>query len=135
MKEVKSYLGRGWAFPVGFTKGLGVDMVSDEEDIRQSLRILISTTPGQRTRRGDYGCAIRRWVFEDITLSEKTLIADEVRQAVLHHEPRVEVLSVKVDFREPEHGVLWIEVDYRTRATNSRSNMVFPFYFREGTDL
>ncbi len=135
MDDVKSYLGRGWAFPPGFTKESGVDMASDEDDIRQSLRILLSTSPGERTRRFDYGCGIRRWVFADITLSEKTMIADAVEQAVLYYEPRIEVLSVKVDFHEPEQGVLWIEIDYKVRQTNSRSNIVFPFYFREGTDL
>ncbi len=135
MDEVKSYLGVGWAFPPAFTKESGAEMVSGEEDIRQSLRILLSTAPGERMMRFDYGCGIRRWVFAEITLSEKTMIADVVEQAVLEHEPRIELLSVKIDLGEPAQGVLWIALDYRVRETNSRSNMVFPFYFREGTDL
>ncbi len=135
MDDAKSYLGRGWAFPVGFTKDFGAGMVSDDEDIRQSLRILFATSPGERMRRFDYGCPVRRWVFGDITLSEKTMIADAIRQAVLYHEPRIEVLTVRVDFREPEDGALWAELEYRVRQANSRSNMVFPFYLREGTDL
>ncbi len=135
MDDVKSYLGRGWAFPVGFTKAFGAEMVLDDEDIRQSLRILFATSPGERMRRFDYGCPARQWVFSDITLSEKTMIADAIAQAVLYHEPRIEVLSVKADFHEPEEGTLWIELEYRVRQTNSRSNMVFPFYLREGTDL
>ncbi len=135
MDDVKNYLGRGWAFPIGFTKSFGAEMVSAEEDIRQSLRILFATSPGERIRRFDYGCPARRWVFGDITLSEKTMIADAIRQAVLYHEPRIEVLSVRVDFHEPEKGVLWIELEYCVKQTNSRSNMVFPFYLREGSDL
>ncbi len=135
MDAPNSYLGRGWAFPPAFTKECGAEMTAGEEDIRQSLRILFATSPGERIRRFDYGCGVRRWVFADITLSEKTMIADAIGQAVLYHEPRVEVLSVRADFHEPEEGVLWIELDYRVRQTNSRSNMVFPFYFREGTDL
>ncbi len=135
MSESKSYLGRGWAFPPRFIKGQGVAMVAQEEDIRQSLRILFSTSPGERVRRLEYGCGLRRWVFGEITLSERTMIADEIAGAVLFHEPRVEVLSVRVEMREPERGVLWIELDYRVRQTNSRSNLVFPFYFLEGTDL
>ncbi len=129
------YLGRGWAFPVAFNKNTGAEMSNGEEDIRQSLRILLSTSPGERTMRFDYGCAIKRWAFAEITLSERTMMADAIEQAILAHEPRIEVLAVRVDFREPNEGVLWIEVEYRVRQTNSRSNMVFPFYFLEGTDL
>ncbi len=110
-------------------------MVSGEADIRQSLVLLFSTRVAERLMRFDYGCSVSQWVFSGMTLSEKTLIADAVEQAILYHEPRIRVESVRVELKEPSEGVVWIEVSYRILQTNSRSNMVYPFYFREGTNL
>lgn len=125
----------GWAFPPHFTKENGVEMVSREEDIRQSLFILLSTTPGERIFRFDYGCNIRRWVFEDMTLSNETLIIDCISDAVLYYEPRIDVERIWLDTGDMQEGILRISMDYRIRETNSRSNMVYPYYFMEGTNL
>lgn len=125
----------GWAFPPHFTKENGVEMVSREEDIRQSLFILLSTTPGERIFRFDYGCNIRRWVFEDMTLSNETLIIDCISDAVLYYEPRIDVERIWLDTGDMQEGILRISIDYRIRETNSRSNMVYPYYFMEGTNL
>lgn len=133
--EDRSYLGTGWSFPPAFIKGKGVEMVSEEEDIRQSLSILLSTLPGERTFRYDYGCNIRQWIFEEITLSEKTLIADTIEQAVLHFEPRVKMEKISIETDEMADGILHIHLEYLIPKVNSRRNMVFPFYFKEGTDI
>ncbi len=135
MEHDKSFLGTGWAFPPHFTKENGVEMVSREEDIRQSLFILLSTTPGERIFRFDYGCNIRRWVFEDMTLSNETLIIDCISDAVLYYEPRIDVERIWLDTGDMQEGILRISIDYRIRETNSRSNMVYPYYFMEGTNL
>lgn len=131
----KSYLGTGWSFPPGFIKGIGAEMVSAEEDIRQSLAILFSTGVSERIMRPDYGCAISQWVFSGMTLSEKALVIDAIEKAVLQHEPRISVESVDVELKDPREGILWINVSYLILQTNSRSNMVYPFYFKEGTNL
>ncbi|MDR3061992.1 MAG: GPW/gp25 family protein [Dysgonamonadaceae bacterium] len=133
--EKQSYLGTGWAFPPRFIKGKGVEMVDSEEDIRQSLQILLSTVPGERMFRFDYGCNIRQWVFEELNLSTETLIIDCIEQAILHFEPRIEVEKVLLETKDKQEGILWINIDYRIRRTNNRSNMVYPFYFKEGTNL
>ncbi|MDR1370036.1 MAG: GPW/gp25 family protein [Dysgonamonadaceae bacterium] len=129
------YLGTGWGFPPTFVKGYGVEMVSEEEDIRQSLIILFSTTPGERIFRFKYGCNIRQWVFEKMNLSVKTLIIDTIRQAILYFEPRIDIEKLDVEIKDPLEGILWINLEYIVRQTNSRSNMVYPFYFKEGTNL
>lgn len=131
----RAYLGKGWAFPPEFIEGQGTGMVATEEDIRQSLAVLFSTSPGERIFRADYGCSLRRWVFTEMTLSEKTLIVDAIRQAVLFFEPRITVEAVDARVEDTAGGILWISLTYRVRQTNNRSNMVYPFYFREGTSL
>lgn len=133
--KIKSYLGTGWAFPPTFIKNVGVEMVSEEEDIRQSLQILFSTTIGERIFRFDYGCNIKQFVFDEMNLSIKTLIADHIKQSVLYFEPRIKVESIDIEIKEPLEGTLWINIEYIVLKTNNRSNMVYPFYFREGTNL
>jgi phage baseplate assembly protein W len=135
LSPTSNFLGIGWAFPTAFVKGHGVQMASGEEDIEQSLEILFSTTPGERIYNFEYGCNIRQWVFEDRNLSTKTLIIEEIRRAILHFEPRIDVKKVDVEIKDPLEGILWINLEYSVRQTNSRSNKVFPFYFREGTNV
>jgi phage baseplate assembly protein W len=129
------FLGTGWAFPPAFVKGHAVQMVSGEEDIEQSLEILLSTTPGERIFNFEYGCNIRQWMFEDMDLSVKTLIADEIRHAILYFEPRIDVEKIAVEVKDAQEGILWINLEYRVRQTNSRSNKTYPFYFKEGTHI
>ena len=133
--ETVNFLGTGWAFPPAFVKGYAVQMIGGEDDIEQSLEILFTTMPGERIFNFEYGCNIRQWVFEEMDLSVKTLIADEIRRAILYFEPRIDVEKVEVEIKDPLEGILWINLEYHVRQTNSRSNKVFPFYFREGTNL
>ncbi|MNK01835.1 Lysozyme [compost metagenome] len=132
--EDKTYLGTGWAFPVRFNQR-GVSLVSDEEDIFESLRILFSTIPGERVFRYNYGCPIDKWVFSKIDLSERTMIIDIIEQAIRDGEPRIITEAVDVEVRDPLEGILWIKIEFTIRQTNSRKSMVYPFYFLEGTQL
>jgi len=133
--EKRSYLGTGWSFPPGFIKNQGVEMVNEEEDIRQSLHILFSTIPGERMFRFDYGCNIHRWVFGEINLSARTMIIETIEQAIEHFEPRIQVERTEIDTKDIAEGILWIHLEYTIPQVNSRSNMVYPFYFKEGTNL
>ena len=130
----KTYLGTGWGFPVRFNHN-GVHLVSDEEDIWESLRILFSTIPGERVFRYNYGCPIDKWVFSKIDLSERTMIIDIIEQAIREGEPRIITDLVDVEIRDAMEGILWIKIEFTIRQTNSRSSMVYPFYFLEGTQL
>lgn len=138
MKESSkpSFLGTGWAFPVGFSSTTGgVKMSEREEDIRQSLMILFSTVPGERTLRPDYGCNLRRMLFETLTETVKAKIQDEIRRAVLLFEPRIDLLNMELDASHETEGKILIHLEYMVRSINARSNMVYPFYFIEGSDI
>ncbi len=135
MKE-RSFLGTGWAFPPSFKKdGEQTAMVSNEEDIRQSIMILLTTKPGERIHRPEYGCGIHTMVFEIINTTTLTIIEDLISKAILMYEPRITLNSVSFDHSEEYEGILTVLLDYTVRLTNTRSNMVFPFYFKEGTNL
>ncbi|MFA8434707.1 MAG: GPW/gp25 family protein [Marinifilaceae bacterium] len=132
----KSFLGTGWNFPPSFgKKGITAKMVSEEEDIHQSLMILLSTKPGERVHRPRYGCGIHKMVCENMNTSTLTLIEHTIEKAILLFEPRITLNNVKFDFGQEKEGKVLIRLEYTVRLTNTRSNMVYPFYFREGTNL
>ena len=131
-----SFLGTGWSFPPSFDiHDRSTSLASGEEDIEQSLAILLSTKPNERLMHPTYGCAIHAMVFENTDESTLTRIRDAVRRAVLFFEPRIDLDAIEVDQSAAFEGLLRIMLSYRIRETNSRSNMVFPFYFLEGTNV
>lgn len=131
-----SFLGTGWRFPPEFgRRNRQAVMVSEEEDIRESLRILLSTAPGERVMYPDFGCGLNNLVFHCMTLGAQTDIKNRIARAVLMHEPRVTLNQVLVDAGSMQEGVVRIELIYTVRSTNNRSNMVYPFYLIEGTDI
>lgn len=135
MNETKAFLGNGWNFPPALDRdGTPTRMAADEQNIRQSLQTLLSTSPGERVHRYDYGCPIRRYAFETMDAATQALLRDEIERAVVMFEPRIDLS--RVDFEADQNGgVLLITLDYTIRHTNRRSNMVYPFYLNEGTDL
>lgn len=132
--EHKQFLGRGWAMPIALDPRTGDFAEAEyEEDIRQAIRIIVETAPGERVMRPDFGCGIHDLVFEHMDSNTLQRVRSVVEDALRRHEARVEVLEVKVD-EAPllTDGRLQIEVDYRVRRTNQVGNLVFPFYFAEG---
>lgn len=130
------FLGRGWSFPPTFNLSIGgVEMLEEEADVASSLEILLSTAQGERVMLPQYGCNLDELVFENLDTRMKTLMADKVESAILYHEPRVELESVKLDERNELGGVVLIEIIYRVKFTNSRFNLVFPYYKLQGTDV
>lgn len=136
MVNERSFLGKGWSFPPEFSKNKKkISMVSDEYDIEESLKILLTTTPGERIMQPDFGCNLKSLVFEDITLSTQTMAKEMIKRAVLFYESRVMLNNVMFIIGELSDGYLYITLDYTIRSTNTRFNMVFPYYIKEGTGV
>ncbi|MCG8346019.1 MAG: GPW/gp25 family protein [Chlorobiales bacterium] len=130
------FLGRGWSFPPAFDRNIpGVEMLEDEKDIASSLEILLSTLPGERVMLPQYGCNLDELLFESLDTRMKTLMADKVESAILYHEPRIELEKVVLDDSAGLEGIVLIRIEYRVKTTNSRFNLVFPYYKLEGTDV
>jgi len=133
--EDRNFLGQGWGFPPRFNRGgQSVAMVAGDEDIKQSLKILLLTAPGERVMHPEFGCGIRSMVFDTMNTGTITAIQDLIQRAVLFFEPRVVLERVAVDTHREHDGWLDISLEYRVKTTNSRHNMVFPFYYLEATD-
>jgi phage baseplate assembly protein W len=125
------FLGSGWAFPVGLALDDEVALVADAEDVRQSIRIILETDPGERVMRPDFGAGLRRLLFEPITTNTLAMVQHRVEDALVTWEPRIDVLDVVVSADEAASGRLLIRIDYSIRATNTFYNLVYPFYLQE----
>ncbi|BAV05986.1 hypothetical protein SAMN05421788_10660 [Filimonas lacunae] len=136
MDEQQSFLGRGWSFPPSFDKlHMSVNMVSELEDIIQSIRIILGTVPGERVMQPTFGCALRRMVFERVDSVFISTINDLIRQALLNFEPRVKFLEAMVIQQNELEGLVHLEIAFTVIITNTRHNIVYPFYFLEGTNV
>ncbi|MEO1412123.1 MAG: GPW/gp25 family protein [Bacteroidota bacterium] len=130
----KAFLGRGWKFPPEFNRAhRGTKLSQYEQDIRESLLILLSTLRGERVMRPSYGTTVYDLLFEPLDLNVGTLVSEEVKRAILVHEPRVFVDQVTPN-QDPFAGFLELSIDYTVISTNTRYNLVYPFYLNEGTN-
>ncbi len=136
------FLGVGWKFPVSTEQipkpqeqipepqepQRGIAMAHYEESVRQSIWIILATARGERVMRPDFGCGIHELVFAVNNAATAGRAATEVREALIRWEPRIELLNVAAAADPAQPHRLLIEIDYKVRATNSRFNLVYPFY-------
>jgi phage baseplate assembly protein W len=127
----KTFLGRGWAFPVQLSEDHQIALVAFEEDIRQSVLIILGTDPGERVMRPDFGAGLNALLFEPLNTTTMALARHRVEQALITWEPRIDSITVQVK-ADPPNGRLMIDIRYRIRATNTFYNLVYPFYLQEG---
>lgn len=130
----KEFLGRGWKFPIEVDKTTGrIKTVSDEEDIKESLMLILNTAKGERVMRKDFGSKVNDFVFESLNATSVNLLKKEIKKAILEWEPRVTNVSVIVTNDRVDKTRLNIDIGYRVRSTNNLFNLVYPFYITEGT--
>jgi len=126
-----NFFGRGWSFPIAPGPDGEIATVADNDDIRQSIRLILATEPGERVMRPDFGAGLRGLVFEPVNVSLTSLVQHRVEQALNQWEPRINVQSVTVNPDEAASGRLKVEVSYLVRSTNTFYNLVYPFYMKE----
>jgi uncharacterized protein len=131
-----SFLGTGWSFPPEFVQGTGeVLMTSNEEDVETSLKILFGTGLGERFLVPTYGLDMHEMLFEPMSTTMKTYLEDVIKTAILINEPRINLLSLELDTSVQNEGRISIVVEYELRSTNSRYNLVYPFYTSDSNEV
>ena len=131
-----AFLGRGLGFPPTFNKDIrDIQMSEGEQDVQQSIAIILATRPGERVLEPAFGCNLDLFVFEPQNLATIAKIEETVETALILHEPRIDVNKVTASATTTGEGQLLISIDYSVRSTNTRYNYVFPFYLKEGTDI
>lgn len=130
-----SFLGTGWSYPPQFMPESGeVMMTSDEEDIEASLKILLGTAVGERFLNPNYGLDLHEMLFEPMSTTMTTFLKDRAKIALLIYEPRIDLLTLDLDTSAQLEGKVSLVLDYEVKATNSRFNLVFPFYILDGSE-
>ena len=132
MQDPKAFLGKGWSYPVQLDPANGqLRMSLYEQDIKEAIRIILSTAKGERIMHPNYGCGIHDIPFESINrLTTKGLVEEGIRDALIQHEPRIELLRIEANDDQAVNGRLLVSIDYRVRDTNRDDNLVYPFYTR-----
>jgi phage baseplate assembly protein W len=127
-----SFLGTGWSFPPAFAAGgAELALVSGVDDIHQSIEVLLATRLGERPMHEGFGCALDDLLFEEVDQALVNRITTMISDAILRHEPRIALHDLDVSQSRADAGLLEIRLDYVVLGTNSRFNMVFPFYLNE----
>jgi len=131
----KSFLGKGWSFPLRVSGAGGIEMAEERQSIEQSIRVILGTAVGERVMRPDFGCHIHDYVFRPNSPSTASLISYYVKEAITKWEPRVQNTSVKAYPDPHAENTLLIDISYQVRSSNTLENMVYPFYLRREQDL
>ena len=126
------FLGKGLAFPIGPSHLGGLQLAAGAEKVRQSVWLILSTAPGERMMRPDFGCAVYDLLFHPNTPATRGMAAVKVREALVRWEPRIDVADVVAETAPGRRNQLLIRVDYRLRQNNAHDNLVFPFFLDEG---
>jgi phage baseplate assembly protein W len=128
----QDFLGVGWKFPVQVDEQGRIALSRFEDDIRESIQIILATAPGERQMRPDFGSGIHGIVFAENNMITAGLASFQVEKALVRWEPRIELLRVTARPDGAERNRVLVEIDYRVIATNTVFNLVYPFYLTEG---
>ncbi len=135
-KSYQSFVGTGWSFPPEFSRLSGtVGMTSDQQDIEASLRILLGTSAGERFLRPKYGLNLQSVLFDPMDLTNTTFLQDKIKTNILIYEPRIKIVSLDFDTSQLADGRLQVVLEYIIRSTNSRFNLVYPYFLNDGNEV
>ena len=127
-------LGTGLSFPLSVDRRGGIALATGETDVDQAIEIILSTAPGERPMRPEFGCGVHDFVFDTIDAATVGRLETEIRRALDRWEPRIVLEEVDFDLSEMGDGRLLINIGYRLRATNHLRNLVYPFYIIPAED-
>jgi|SRR4051794_6391257 uncharacterized protein len=121
-------LGSGLASPLGVDRRGAIALAHGTDDVEQAIAIILSTAPGERPMRPEFGCGVHDYVFDVVDAATLGRMEEEIRRALERWEPRIDVLRIDFDLETVAEGGLGITIEYRVRATNDVRNLVYPFY-------
>jgi uncharacterized protein len=130
----RDFLGTGLRFPLQVTAGGRLAVASDEQRVEESVYLILNTAAGERVMLPGFGCGIHDLVFAPNNAVTVSLVVQRVRQALVAHEPRIDVLDIAAETAPEQPSLLLIRIDYRIRANNALYNLVYPFFLQEGAE-
>lgn len=134
-RDTKAFLGSGLRFPIQTDARGQIELSSGVQDIEQAIRIIISTRPGERVMRPNFGCRAQELLFEPRSPTTVSLLQEYVHDALRIWEPRIEVIRVDVTLDESRDGALLAEIEYQVKATHDTRSIVYPFFIDEESEI
>lgn len=126
----QKFLGAGMAFPIAINPGTGrFEMSQREVSVKQSVYLILMTGRGERWMRKNFGSKILSYTFGDTSKTMLNLMSHDLRTAILQQEPRIKELDVVVDPNQVKDALV-VNISYVIAETNTRDNLVFPFYLQ-----
>ena len=112
---------------LGFPPRVGADgrlvWSGGEDNVRESIRVILLTEPGERLMREEFGCGLRRYLFEPNTVTTRQLIGERITQAIGRWEPRVAVQEVTVEPDSDDQRVVAVTIVFRLVATQATGRL------------
>jgi hypothetical protein len=122
-----SFLGQGWSFPTHPDPRTGaLEYLAGPEKVRQSIRIILDTEPGERIMRPTFGCGLRRYLMKPNSTATRALIQHDVERALAAWEPRIQVRMVQVEPGDDPASII-IYIWYIHVRDGREDNLVYPF--------
>jgi uncharacterized protein len=129
----QTIIGRGWAFPPRIGPHGGLALTSEQVELDQAIGIILSTSPGQRVMRPEFGCRLQELVFAPNNRQTAAQARRHVEEALGMWEPRIKVIEIAVQPAPADmDGCLLIEIIYQVKATHDQRSLVYPFYLIPG---
>jgi len=132
---VKSFIGSGFNFPLKVDSNGSVAVSCDEENVEQSIKIILGTAKGERLYRSAFGCAIHDLVFQPNNRVTAARVESAIKDSLLRFEPRIKDIEIHASPDDHEPSRMNVTITYVVRALNKRENMVYPFYLRREEDV
>lgn len=127
---IDTFRGVGWAFPVAIGADGTIKTAAGGEAINRSIELVLGTARGERQMRPDFGCDLHTFLFKPLNDINKGRMATAVKQALTTWEPRIRVLGVEITVDRADPATALIDIEYELRASNTRTNLVYPFYLQ-----
>jgi phage baseplate assembly protein W len=126
--STKDFLGSGWKFPPRLDNRGQIEVVHEEQDVEEAIKLILMTRKGERPMRPEFGCEIHDLVFAPNDPSTTGLARRYVQEALGMWEPRIDVLDVRTAPGRGDGSAIVLDIRYHVIATNTERNLVFPFY-------
>ncbi len=118
--------GNGQFDGLALTPAGRIAMVDDQDAVRQAILMLLTTSPGERVMRPDYGCPLHRLMFAPNDATTAGLAIHYVREAIRRWEPRVEIVRLDAGADNDATGRLLIELVYRLKRADRVDMLTLP---------
>ena len=116
-------LGRGIGFPPRVGADGRVAWSQGEQNVRESVEVVLKTELRERLRLPDFGGGLGRFLFEPNTTTTRRQIQDRIVKSLALWEPRISVESVSVDGDPQDREAAVATVVYRLVATQAQERV------------